>query len=91
MIERLILTTKQVLRRLPLILLRRESLRRELVAISDWYNEHRPPHGFEREDSERSLRKAFPRPSQTENRTTSRLATCIAVREAPYAGWRPGR
>ena len=46
MIERLILTTKQLLRLLPLIPLRRESLRRELVTIFDWYNEHRPHTGL---------------------------------------------
>ena len=46
LIERLILTTKQMLRLLPLIPLRRESLRRELVAIFDWYNEHRPHMGL---------------------------------------------
>ena len=46
LIERLILTTKQMLRRLPLIPLRRQSLRRELVAIFDWYNEHRPHTGL---------------------------------------------
>ncbi len=45
-IERLILTTKQMLRLLPLIPLRRESLRRELVAIFGWYNEHRPHTGL---------------------------------------------
>ena len=41
-IERLILTTKQTLGLLPVIPLRRESLRRELVAAFDWYNECRP-------------------------------------------------
>jgi putative transposase len=41
-VERLILTVKQMLRQLPLIPLRRESFRRELVAIVEWYNEHRP-------------------------------------------------
>jgi hypothetical protein len=35
MIERLILTTEQILRLLPLNPLCREALRRELVAISD--------------------------------------------------------
>ena len=45
-VERLILTTKQLLRLLPLIPLRPESLRRELAAIFDWYNEHRPHAGL---------------------------------------------
>jgi transposase InsO family protein len=45
-VERLILTTKQMLRRLPLIPLRRESLRRELVTIFQWYNEYRPHTGL---------------------------------------------
>ena len=41
-IERLMLTTKRTLQLLPIIPLRRESLRRELVAVFDWYNECRP-------------------------------------------------
>ncbi len=41
-VERLILTLKQMLHQMPLIPLRRESFRDELVAISQWYNEHRP-------------------------------------------------
>jgi len=41
-VERFILTLKQMLRLLPLIPLDRPSFRRELVAIIDWYNEHRP-------------------------------------------------
>ena len=41
-VERFILTLKQVLRQLPLIPLRRESFRREMAAIAEWYNEHRP-------------------------------------------------
>ena len=41
-VERFILTLKQLLRQLPLIPLRRESFRRELVALMQWYNECRP-------------------------------------------------
>ena len=41
-VERLILTMKQILRQLPLIPLRRESFRREMAAITEWYNQHRP-------------------------------------------------
>ncbi len=41
-IERLILTVKQTMGQLPLIPLRRESLRQEMVLIIAWYNEHRP-------------------------------------------------
>ena len=35
-------TMKQILRQLPLIPLRGDSFRREMVAITEWYNEHRP-------------------------------------------------
>ena len=41
-VERFILTMKQVLAQLPLIPLRRELFRNELVTIIQWYNEHRP-------------------------------------------------
>jgi transposase InsO family protein len=41
-VERLILTVKQLLKQLPLIPLRRQSFRSELVAIAQWYNECRP-------------------------------------------------
>ena len=41
-VERFILTLKQMLHQIPLIPLRRESFRCELVAIAQWYNEHRP-------------------------------------------------
>jgi transposase InsO family protein len=41
-VERVILTTKQLLGELPSIPTRRRSLRRELAAIFSWYNEHRP-------------------------------------------------
>jgi len=41
-VERFILTLKQILRLLPLIPLDRQPFRRELVAIIDWYNEYRP-------------------------------------------------
>jgi transposase InsO family protein len=41
-VERLILTLKQLLALLPFIPLRREAFRRELVAIVSWYNECRP-------------------------------------------------
>jgi transposase InsO family protein len=41
-VERFILTLKQVLHQIPLIPLRGESFRCELVAIAQWYNEHRP-------------------------------------------------
>ena len=46
LVERLILTTKQVLCHLPLVPLRREPLHLELTAIFDWYNEHRPHTGL---------------------------------------------
>jgi putative transposase len=45
-VERLILTMKQILRQLPLIPLRGDSFRREMVAITEWYNEHRPHMTF---------------------------------------------
>ena len=41
-VERFILTLKQMLHQIPLIPLRRESFRCELVAIAQWYNEHQP-------------------------------------------------
>jgi putative transposase len=41
-IERAILTMKQLLRGLPLIPLRRDAFRHELAASFVWYNEHRP-------------------------------------------------
>jgi hypothetical protein len=41
-VERFILTMKQVLAQLPMIPLRRESFRNELAMIVQWYNEHRP-------------------------------------------------
>ena len=41
-VERLILTMKQILHQLPLIPLREDSFRREMGAIADWYNQHRP-------------------------------------------------
>ena len=41
-VERLILTTKQRLQQLPLIPVRRKSLRDELTATFDGYNQHRP-------------------------------------------------
>ena len=41
-VERFILTIKQVLAQLPLIPLRRESFCNELTMIIQWYNEHRP-------------------------------------------------
>ena len=41
-VERFILTMKQLLRLFPLITLRRESFRHELIVIAQWYNEHRP-------------------------------------------------
>jgi len=41
-IERTILTLKQLLAGLPLIPLRHETFRRELSEIITWYNEHRP-------------------------------------------------
>ena len=41
-VERLILTIKQILRQLPLIPFRRASFRREMAAIAEWYNQHRP-------------------------------------------------
>jgi len=42
LVERFLLTRKQVLARLPLIPLRRESFRNELAMIIPWYNEPRP-------------------------------------------------
>lgn len=41
-VERFILTLKQMLHQIPLIPLRRASFRYELIAITEWYNEHRP-------------------------------------------------
>jgi hypothetical protein len=41
-VERFILTLKQILQLLPSIPLRQASFRSELVAIAQWYNEHRP-------------------------------------------------
>ena len=41
-VERFILTLKQILHQLPLIPLRRDSFRHEVTAIAAWYNEHRP-------------------------------------------------
>jgi hypothetical protein len=60
MIERLILTTKQTLRLLPFIPLRRASLRRELVAVSDWYNEHRPHTGLDGKTPNEFYERRFP-------------------------------
>ena len=41
-IERAILTMKQLLRGLPFVPLRRDAFRHELAASFVWYNEHRP-------------------------------------------------
>ena len=41
-VERFILTLKQILHQMPLIPLRRTSFRSELVMIAQWYNEDRP-------------------------------------------------
>jgi transposase InsO family protein len=41
-VERLILTLKQLLRQVPLIPLHRETFRQEMTAIVEWYNEFRP-------------------------------------------------
>jgi transposase InsO family protein len=41
-VERFILTMKQLLSGLTVVPLRRVSIRRELTAVTDWYNEHRP-------------------------------------------------
>ena len=41
-VERLILTMKQIIGQLHFVPLRRQSFRRELDAIVFWYNEHRP-------------------------------------------------
>lgn len=41
-IERAILTTKQTLRRLPLVPLRAGAFRREVAAVVGWHNEYRP-------------------------------------------------
>jgi transposase InsO family protein len=54
-VERFILTMKQVLARLPMIPLRRESFRNELVMIIQWYNEHRPHESLEVNTPEGSL------------------------------------
>ena len=45
-IERLIQTTKRMLRFLPLVPLRREAFRQEIGLVLDWYNEHRPHTGL---------------------------------------------
>ncbi len=41
-VERLILTLKQTIGQLSLVPLSRESFRKEMVLIGEWYNEHRP-------------------------------------------------
>lgn len=41
-IERFILTLKLILGAVPMLPLRREAFRRELLSIVGWYNEHRP-------------------------------------------------
>ena len=41
-VERCILTVKQMLKQLPLVPLHREAFRREVIAIGEWYNQHRP-------------------------------------------------
>lgn len=41
-VERFILTLKQILGQVLVIPVRRESFRRELTAIAEWYNEYRP-------------------------------------------------
>jgi len=41
-VERVILTIKCLLSRLPLVPYRREAFQRELTDIVDWHNEHRP-------------------------------------------------
>ena len=41
-VQRLILTMKQILQQLPLIPLGRQSFRREMGATTEWYNQHRP-------------------------------------------------
>ena len=79
MIERLILTTKQMLRLLPLIPLRRESLRRELVAIFGWYNEHRPHTGLAGKTPNevyRVLRPANRRPRLEPRKRWPRASLC---------------
>jgi transposase InsO family protein len=47
LVERFILTMKQVLAQLPLIPLRRESFCNELTMIIQWYNQHRPHESLE--------------------------------------------
>ena len=42
MTERLISTTKRLLRLLPLLPLGRGAFRREVGCVSQWYNQHRP-------------------------------------------------
>jgi len=41
-IERLIYTTKRLLRLLPLVPLRRDLFRREVACVTEWYNQYRP-------------------------------------------------
>ncbi len=60
LVERLILTTKQVLRQLPLIPLRRELFRRELILLFEWYNESRPHTGLGGRTPNEAYREQYP-------------------------------
>ena len=96
-VERFILTLKQLLRQLPLIPLRRESFRRELVAVTQWYNEYRPHATLGGQTPNEVYGRRFPanRKPRIEPRLTlaARLALCQTVgtgsRQARTAFRRP--
>lgn len=59
-VERLILTLKQMIGQLHLVPLRRESFRRELDAIVRWYNEYRPHMTLDGKTPHEVYEKRFP-------------------------------
>ena len=70
-----------------MIPLRRESFRRELIAMVEWYNEYRPHMALGGKTPTKSTKDVLCQP-QAENRTTAGLATRIALRQTVGAGWR---
>jgi transposase InsO family protein len=75
-VERLILTLKQHLSRLPLVPLRRDAFRRELGSIVAWYNQHRP-----------HMTLAGKTPDET---YFHRFPACRRPRFEPRGGWPRG-
>jgi transposase InsO family protein len=59
-VERFILTMKQVLAQLPLIPLRRKPFRHELAMITEWYNEQRPHMGLAGKTPNEVFENCFP-------------------------------